>query len=121
MLGTLITSLTSFYFGSKAGTDTTNRPTPSGPKLTGVDKPTILSADLPANVIGQGSGLQPVVHVTLRNGANLEVSATGVASNDTTVHFTIPKGTAADKWAVVAKTTDGTEATLPGAITITAA
>ncbi len=120
MLGTLITSITSFYFASKTGTDTTSLPTTSTPpKLAGVDTPSIVSASLPAKVTAQGSGLQLVQLVTLRNSAKVEVGATDVFSNDTTVQFTVPKGTVVEKWDVTVKTSDGSEATLPGAITIT--
>ncbi len=117
MLGTLITSITSFYFASKTGTDTPSVPTAS-PKLAGVDKPSIASTALPADVTAQGSGLLTAQLVTLRNSAKKEVGATGVSSSDTIVHFTIPMGTVADTWDVIVKTSDGNEASLPGAITI---
>jgi hypothetical protein len=78
-----------------------------------------LTADLPANLVGQGTGLQPAQNVVLRNSAKVEVAATGVSSNDTTVHFIVPTGTAADKWDVVVKMIDGSATTLPAAITIT--
>jgi hypothetical protein len=118
MLGTLITSITSFYFASKTGTDTSSLPT-TPPKLTRVDKPSLTTAELPANVTGQGTGLQPAQHVTLHNNAKGEVGATGVSSNDTAVHFTVPAGTAAVTWDVIVKMSDGSEAVLPGGITIT--
>ncbi|HEV7429081.1 MAG TPA: hypothetical protein VGQ46_22220 [Thermoanaerobaculia bacterium] len=118
MLGTLITSITSFYFASKTASDAGGSPTASTPKLTGVDRPSLLLADLPASLVGQGTGLQPTQQVTLRS-AKGEVAATAVSSNDTTVHFVVPTGTAAEKWDVVVKMVDGTLATLPAAITIT--
>lgn len=119
MLGTLITSITSFYFGSKTATDSTTRPAPSTtPKLTGVDKASILREYLPMSVTAQGSGLSQAQKVTLRNTARAEVGTSGFSSTDTTVHFTVDTGTDAGKWDIVVKMSDGSEATLPGAITI---
>jgi hypothetical protein len=117
MLGTLITSITSFYFGSKTVSDTAAPPTASGPKLTGVDTKQVI-ATLPANVIAQGSGLQQAQTVILRSGTNGEHGTTGFSATDTTVSFTIPTGTPDDTWDVVVKTNDGAEAALPKGITI---
>jgi hypothetical protein len=117
MLGTLITSITSFYFGSKTASDTAGLPTVSGPKLTGVDK-TATIATLPTNVTAQGSGLQQAQNVILRSVTNGEHGTTGFSATDTAVSFTIPAGTPDDTWDVVVKTSDGTEASLPKGITI---
>jgi hypothetical protein len=117
MLGTLITSITSFYFGSKTATDA-NPTRPSTPKLTGLDPTTLASGGLPKPVNGEGSGLQLVETVTLRGAKGGTVGATGVSSSDSTVTFTVPTGTAADSWTVVVKTKDGVEATAPAPLMI---
>jgi hypothetical protein len=118
MLGTLITSITSFYFGSKTGTDTTGRATPStSAKLTGVDNPKFASSD-DTKITAQGSGLQTAQQVTLRS-IKGERGTTGFSKSDTAVHFTVPKSTPVDLWDVVVKMADGSEATLPRAIEIT--
>jgi hypothetical protein len=69
-------------------------------------------------VIAQGSGLQSAQKVTLRS-ANGEHGTGGFSATDTTVSFTVPKGTPPDIWDVIVKMGDGTEATLAKGITIT--
>src|SRR5260370_4812262 len=64
MLGTLITSITSFYFGSKTATDVPGaRPAPSAPKLVSVEPH---NTD-PKSFTGHGSGLLLADAVSLRN------------------------------------------------------
>lgn len=119
MLGTLITSITSFYFGSKTASDTSGRPfSPSAPKLTGLDQNT-LPSDSPSRVLqATGTGLQLAETVILKNDSG-QFGTDNPSSNDTSVVFTVPQGIKPGKWDVVVKTRDGGEATLPGALTTT--
>jgi hypothetical protein len=119
MLGTLITSITSFYFGSKTATDAPGRPAPTPPKPSSVDPNSIPAVELPKTVTVKGTGMQLADTVTLRNAAGDQIGTDPPLSSETTVQFTVPKGVSPGKWDVVVRTRDGGEAAMPGAMTIT--
>lgn len=118
MLGTLITSITSFYFGSKTASDTSGAQTPPGMKPQ-IDRADNTNPAPGAQVTLSGSGLLSVDRVSLRQGSQ-DIAATGVSSSATQVIFTVPITVTAGSgaWQVVAKATDGTEAMLPGGIRV---
>ena len=117
MLGTLITSLTSFYFGSNTPATGTSRP--PAPKLTGIDPQTLAASSLPQPIKVQGTGLQAVDSVTLREAKGATVAGVIASLADTLLTVTVPTGTTAGTWSVVIKTKDGLEAAAPISLTIT--
>jgi len=127
MLGTLITSLTSFYFGSKPAEAAAakSNPTPptsaASPKLTGVNPPTVPKPSLSTQEFAaSGSGLFSVNSASLRSKAiSVTIDPAKVFANDTTVLFTAPGELPLGTWDLVVKTREGVEASLPNAITIT--
>jgi hypothetical protein len=117
LLGTLITSVSSFYFGSRAaatGTRTT------APKIDGITPPSnVTTADVVVPVTIRGTGLLLVNAVTLRSGTT-DVSATDVVSSESQVQCKLPLTTAMKgKWDVVVTTRDGGEAQLKAAFEVT--
>jgi hypothetical protein len=117
MLGTLITSLTSFYFGSNPPATGTSRP--PAPKLTGIDPQTLAASSLPQPIKVQGTGLQAVDTVTLREAKGATVAGVIASLADTLLTVTVPTGTTPGTWSVGIKTKDGLEAAAPTSLTIT--
>lgn len=117
MLGTLITSITSFYFGSRTAETPTSRPAP--PKVSALDPTTLKTTDLPKPVSAAGSNLLLVDSVILRPASGSDVAATDVSSAEGKVLFTVPAGTPAGPWSVVLKTKEGVEAIAAATLTIT--
>lgn|GEM_PF-1047499 len=125
MLGTLITSITSFYFASRtadasSGKPTTPLPTQPTMTLTGVTPPKAPKGALPEAFTATGSGLLSVNAISLRSKTvTVDITGADVLSSDTTVQFKAPKDLASDTWDVVAKSREGTQVSLSGAIQIT--
>jgi hypothetical protein len=117
MLGTLITSLTSFYFGSNLPAAGTSRPAP--PKLTGIDPQTFAATSLPQSIKVQGTGLQAVDTVSLREAKGATVAGVIASLTDTLLTVTVPTGTTAGTCSVGIKTKDGLEAAAPTSLIIT--
>ncbi|HYM62924.1 MAG TPA: hypothetical protein VEZ11_18705, partial [Thermoanaerobaculia bacterium] len=122
MLGTLITSVSSFYFGSSSTKSARGGTSASTPSITKIDPTNILigSQDWPVTI--SGTNLQLVDEVTLVSGA-AEIPATDVLSNANAIEckLTIRAGTATGPWDVVVSTTDGSTARLPGGLTVSPA
>jgi hypothetical protein len=117
MLGTLITSITSFYFGSKASNDPALQQRPAAgpaPQVSGVTPPETKPG---GDVNAHGLGLLTVDRVALRQGAR-EVSATNVRSSATDVAFTLPKTIGNGSWQVALKTQDGVEIMVPDSLIV---
>jgi hypothetical protein len=121
VVGTLMTSVASFYFASRASASATTAVV-SAPKLTSIT-PTQASKAAGAPVAAKivGTGLQ------LTKNVNLELGATRVPGADVTssaelikCEFTLDPGLAAGKYDVVVTTSDGATATLPAAFEIVA-
>ena len=117
MIGTLVTAVSSFYFGTKAasaGSGESRVP----PTLTGVN-PNSLAVDVDTPMQLTGTNLSPISSVSLVRGKSTLI-ATGVASSDTAIKFTIraPAGTPAGEWDVLASDEDGRTTRLPAAVTI---
>jgi hypothetical protein len=124
LVGTLVTSVASFYFGSKAVSEArdvvlgTNVP----PSLTGVDPTALSPGDEQAlNVLGRN--LNSIKQVQLVSGNNLPISAISVTSNDSRVasRFTIPAGAPTGPWDVVVSDGQGRSDRLAAAVTIKSA
>ena len=117
MLGTLITSVTGFYFGSRASAST-----PGGvmsPKLDSIDPITGSLGDKPLPLTLRGSGLLAVNGAKLRKGGT-DIAATNVISGESEVRCEVMLPTTVDpgKWDVIVTTRDGAEAKLPEAFTV---
>jgi hypothetical protein len=125
MLGTLITSITSFYFASKTGDGSSARTTPptSSPAklmLGAVDPPKVPRTEIPPTFTVSGSGLLAVNAIALSNNAvTVNISGADVLSADTAVQFKVPKDLAVGTWDLTAKSSDGGQASLSNAIEIT--
>lgn len=129
MLGTLITSITSFYFGSKTGTDvlsrtnqngqnpqnSTSKDTPNAPKLTGLNPGTVASGQ-PVTI--SGSNLNLIDAVVVRDDKGAEANATIGSKTDTAVIFTLEEALSG-RWNVFGRTKDGVESVAPSPLTIT--
>jgi hypothetical protein len=126
MLGTLITSITSFYFASSKTAEAPARPSPttpspSAPKLLYVEPPQVSREKLPAQEFtALGNGLLSVNAVTLRNKTvSVNVDSREVLSSETAVRFRVPFDIGEGVWDLVVKTREGLEATQSKAIEIT--
>jgi heme/copper-type cytochrome/quinol oxidase subunit 3 len=115
VVGTLMTSVTSFYFATRAAASTA-KPTGSTPTLTSIT-PTMASKAATPVVSASifGTGLQLTKGVNLEMGGK-KVPGTNVLSNDQLIKcdFMIDPGPAVGKYDVVVTSTDGTTATLSG-------
>ena len=124
MLGTLITSITSFYFAS-AKTDSSASRTPppvSAPMtLSGVSPP-----KAPAPVDGSplefsilGTGLTNVGAVSLQSGTEIIKAQDVSLPTDTDVRFKLLTNDHPRIWEVIVETRDGIKQKVPGTIEIT--
>jgi hypothetical protein len=106
MLGTLITSVASFYFGTQSVAGNQKGST-DDPTLTQVD-PLTLAQGASSALTATGTNLQLANVLKLSNGTT-EIPATGVTSDASTVKgtITIPATATPGAWDVVAQTTDG--------------
>jgi hypothetical protein len=124
LVGTLMTSVTSFYFATRgaAPTDVVSRV--SKPTLAGVAPMQAASAAAPVDVPVKISGtdLQLAKTVKFQSGGTT-VLATEVTSSDqlVTCKLTIPPGLAPAEYDVVVTNSDGATASLPKAFKVQAA
>jgi hypothetical protein len=121
VVGTLMTSVASFYFASRAAA-TATKPAAATPKLTSIT-PTQASkaAGVPLSARIAGTDLQLTKNVNLELGAG-KVPGTDVTSSAELIkcEFTLDPNLPVGKYDVVVTTSDGATATLPGAVEITA-
>jgi hypothetical protein len=121
VVGTLMTSVASFYFASRASASATAAAV-SAPKLTSIAPTQASTAGSPTVAIRiVGTDLQ------LTKNVNLEMGSTRIAGSDVTSNaelikcaFALDPGLPAGKYDVVVTTSDGATATLPAAFEITA-
>jgi hypothetical protein len=127
MLGTLITSITSFYFASKTAEATASTKLqppsapPTAPVLTSVDPKDVSVSELPREFTVTGADLLDANAVSLKNksGTVITVSQQDVLSSDTTLRFKTPIGLTSDTWTITVKKRDGGESSLADAIRVT--
>jgi hypothetical protein len=118
MIGTLVTAVASFYFGTKATTSAAPTENRGPPVLASVDPNT-----LPLNALSDldltGSNLLPVTHVSLVKGPD-KLNASDVMSSDSAVSckVKVPAGASQGKWDVLVSDASGRTARLGGVITI---
>lgn len=118
LLGTLLTAIASFYFGSKAAEPPGRETAPAAPVLTGV-QPAGANQGSRAKVTLTGSNLASVRQVYLKVGTT-KIYATDVAASDSSIAFTLDTTAAATgAWDVVVVSANGTEVALRDAFQIT--
>jgi len=121
LLGTLITSIASFYFGTQAAANA-QQSASVAPTLTRVD-PASRAAGTTGEIAANGTNLQLATRLKLVAGGQ-ELVASDVTSDASVVKGTIeiPADVAADsKWDVVVDMSDGKTAKIAAAFTVTAA
>jgi hypothetical protein len=120
LLGTLITSIASFYFGTQAATNA-QQPITGAPTLTRVD-PASRAVGTTGEVCAYGTNLQLATSLKLVSGAQ-ELVGSGVTSDASVVKGTIeiPTDAPPGKWDVVVDTSDGKTTKLAAAFTVTQA
>jgi hypothetical protein len=118
MIGTLVTAVASFYFGTKAAPNTAAPESRAPPVLASVD-PNTLAQGAITDLDLTGSNLLPVTHVSLVQGTS-KLSATDVMSSDSAVSCSVkvPAGTSPGKWDVLVTDASGRTARLGGAVTL---
>jgi len=119
MLGTLVTSIAAFYFGSR-GAAAGAAAAPPNPTLRAIT-PTDLPRDgNPHDFELSGENLARASDVKIVSGGN-QVIATDVVSGANLIKFklTADAAQAAGKWDVIVTTADGKTAELTGALTLT--
>ncbi len=115
-----MTSVTSFYFATRAGTSTAKTPT-SSPTLASVVPTEATRAAAPfvvaLKIFGTDLQLAKTVKLKMSGGAML---ATDITSSEQLIKcdLTIDPGLAAGKYDVVVTNSDGGTATLPGAFEV---
>jgi hypothetical protein len=121
LIGTLVTAVASFYFGSKAVADAheavigINLP----PSLTGIDPTTLEPGpNRPLNILG--NNLNSVKQAQLNLQGSQPISAFSVTSNDNRVSaaLSIPSGTPSGPWDVIVSDGQGRSDRLSGVLTI---
>lgn len=122
LIGTLLTSVTSFYFGSKAAATNTTDAAPAKPvpKLTSVT-PNPLARAAPAQITISGSDLERVNDVKLVQGGT-QVTATAVTwiAGTLKCDFSLNAGAhPAGAWDVVATDSNGRQGKLSAGLTLT--
>jgi TRAP-type C4-dicarboxylate transport system permease small subunit len=123
VVGTLMTSVASFYFASRASTPTAS-PKPSSPALVSITPAQVSKATAtgPVGIKISGTNLQLAQTVRFESvGANA-ILASSVTSSDQSVscEITIDPSLAPGKYDVIVTNTDGTTAKLPSAFEILA-
>jgi hypothetical protein len=120
VVGTLMTSVASFYFASRASAPAT-APAVSSPELISIE-PTQLSkqAALTVEARIKGKNLELTKHVTVDKGAT-RIAASDVLSSAEliTCNLAFDAGAPPGKYNVVATMSDGATATLPEAFEVT--
>ena len=124
MLGTLVTAVASFYFGSAsvASASAAALAQKSDDPTAGAISPDPIAAGGGAQALTVvGSGLANVGRLHLERKGQADIDAASVKATDTSVtaQITLPAGTEAGRWDVVAN--DGASAITIGSITVSAA
>jgi len=116
LVGTLVTAVASFYFGSKAA-PSVSPAAAAAPEIRGID-PTHHAAGAGFQLTVNGDRLDLVKEVKIVSGSN-QVVATDVVSNASTVkcNITLPQN-ATGAWDVIATDGLGRTARLPSALTV---
>jgi hypothetical protein len=119
LIGTLVTSVSSFYFGTRA-TASTTAGSDTGPPSINAVTPLTVPRGKPGDLAIAGSNMALVTGVRLAQG-RVEITATDVTSSATMTKCTVnPEATApTGKWDIVITDSSGRAATLGGAITLT--
>ena len=116
MIGTLVTAVSSFYFGSKAAAGGSK--SAAAPVLMSVKPTSATAGGGPQELDMTGSGLQLASNVSLVKGEQ-QVAATNVVSSDNLLKSTIALANLSPgTWDVVVNNSDGQSARLPGAFTV---
>lgn len=121
VVGTLMTSVASFYFASRAGAPTAT--TSLTPKLTSITPAQASKATTtaPVPVKIAGTDLQLTKSVNLEMGGTKMAGADVMSSGELIkCEFPVDASTAEGKYDVVVTASDGTTATLPAAFEVTA-
>jgi hypothetical protein len=119
LIGTLVTSVTSFYFGSRGAATTQTEPPKTAPNLLGVSPKTLdVASEGPAHLEISGDNLQLITEVKLVNGSD-QMVATNVTSNASVVKcdFKIDPNCKKVAWDVVVVDGAGKSAKLKAALT----
>jgi len=122
MLGTLITSITSFYFASsKTDSSSSRTPPPQTSPLTlsGVSPPTAPADGLPEEFTIMGSGLVGVGAISLQSGTEILKVQEVSLPTDTSVRFKPPGNLHPETWEVIVEARDGVKQKVPGSIKVT--
>jgi hypothetical protein len=120
MIGTLVTSVASFYFGTKAGTAPTDSSIKPKPALRGIT-PGTGTRDTPLSVEISGDSLDLIKEVKITQGSH-QILATGVVSSASIVkcQIKVPSATEPDgAWTVVVTDGQGQTSALSNALTLT--
>lgn len=121
LLGTLVTAVSSFYFGSKAAAAAPPQDTPgSAPSLRSISPSTMARGAGPLSFMITGDNLDLVKEIKLAQGSN-QILATNVTSNASVAkgELTVPAGAPTGAWEVIVADGRGRQARLPAAFTIT--
>lgn len=121
MIGTLVTSIASFYFGAKtAAADTDRTDAKPDPRARGVRPDTYARAAGPGDFEIAGDNLDAVREVKFRFGAS-QVVATGVVSNPSVVkcQAVIDTTQPAGDWDIVVTDASGKTSDLPHSLRVT--
>jgi hypothetical protein len=119
LIGTLVTSVASFYFGAKAASGASPPPAGPAPAPKAVSPPARGARGSTVPIEITGGSLQLVDKVRLAKDS-AQVVCTNVFSNANVVRCNAPldAGLATGSWDVIVTDTTGMEAKLPGAFTI---
>ena len=121
LIGTLVTSVAGFYFGSKAASDAQSGSRRSDPPSLVSVEPTAINGGGAGAVAVKitGSGLNSVRQAQLASG-DLRITDGSVVSNAGQVlaRFNVPAGTPAGPWDVVVIDSDGRQCRIPGAVKV---
>ncbi len=118
LIGTLVTSVSSFYFGTRAAASAVGTTVSDPPAITSID-PTEIERGQEQDLTIIGTNLNQVNVVKLVQGLS-EVSAAEVVSNAATVlcTFKLDAAAPAGKWDVIVKDPSNREGRLSGAVTV---
>lgn len=124
LLGTLVTSIASFYFGAKAGAagaPQTESETSASLSIRGILPATRKADGSTAEMEISGDNLGLVKDVKIVSGSN-QILASDVLSNDSVIkcNLAVPASAPPGAWDVIVTDSAGTTAKLAGGLTITA-
>jgi hypothetical protein len=119
IIGTLVTSVAGFYFGSKtAGTGQGSGTSSPTPVLRSISPTSAKTGTGPTAFTLNGDSLNQIANVKIVLGSK-SIAGTDVISNEGTVEFKIDfTGAAVGNWDVIATDAFGKSVKLPGALTV---